>query len=91
MSIYELDSKVNEMKALQEQIDRLEAEVEAIKDMLKQKMIDEGSDTITGNGWKASWKAVTSSKFDSKTFKAQHSDLYAAFCKPSTVCRFVLN
>lgn len=91
MSIHELDSKVTELKQLQTQIENLEAEVEAIKDMLKQKMIDDGSDTITGNGWKASWKAVTSNKFDSKAFKAAHSDLYSEFTKPSTVCRFVLN
>ncbi|WP_435645721.1 hypothetical protein [Butyricicoccus porcorum] len=90
MSIIELDSKVAELRELQSMISELQAEAEAIKDTIKGVMIDRGEETISGNGWKASWKNVNSSRFDSKRFKAECPDLYAEYIKQTTTCRFVL-
>ncbi|MCD8355058.1 MAG: hypothetical protein LUE11_00595 [Clostridia bacterium] len=90
MSIIELDSKVAELRELQSMIAELQAEAEAIKDTIKGVMVDRGEETICGNGWKASWKNVNSSRFDSKRFKAECPDLYAEYTKQTTTCRFVL-
>lgn len=90
MSILELDRKVAELKELQSMIAEMQNEAEAIKDAIKQAMIDRETETLTGNGWKASWKNVNSSRFDSKRFKADHADLYAEYSKQTTTCRFVL-
>lgn len=90
MSITELDSKVSELRELQSMIAELQAETEAIKDTIKGVMIDRGEETISGSGWKASWKNVNSSRFDSKRFKADHAELYAEYSKQTTTCRFVL-
>ena len=90
MSIIELDSKVSELRELQSMISELQAEAESIKDTIKGVMIDCGEETISGNGWKASWKNVNSSRFDSKRFKAECPDLYAEYSKQTTTCRFVL-
>ena len=84
MSIIELDSKVAELRELQSMISELQAEAEAIKDTIKGVMIDRGEETISGNGWKASWKNVNSSRFDSKRFKAECPDLYAEYIKQTT-------
>ena len=91
MSIKELDSQVMTLRELQSEIDRLNAEVEAIKDSIKTEMVNRGEEVLTGNGWKATWKTVTSSRFDSKAFKAADPAAYEAYCKTSTVCRFCLN
>jgi Phage-related protein, predicted endonuclease len=90
MSINELNTKAQELRELLSQIDELTAEAEAIKDCFKTEMADRGTEEMSGNGWKATWKAVTSMRFDSKTFKTAHPDLFAQFSKEQTVCRFVL-
>lgn len=90
MSIYELNQKVQELRELQATIEELTAEADAIKDTIKQKMIDEGAEEIVGDGWKATWHAVTSSRLDTKALKAEAPELYARFTKATTVCRFTL-
>ena len=91
MTIAELETKVKDIRELQTTIDKLTAELEAAKDAIKAEMIEEGMEEISGNGWNASWKTVTSNRFDSKAFKAAMPALYAQFAKPSTVCRFCIN
>lgn len=90
MSIFELDSKVMELRELQTMIAELEAEAEAIKDAIKSKMLDDGTEELSGNGWKATWHTVTSSRLDSKALKAAHPDLVAQFSKTSSTTRFTL-
>ena len=91
MSISELDAQAKTYFDLQRQIEELTAEAEAIKDTLKACMVDRGEEEIEGTGWRATWHNTTIAKFDSKAFKAQHGDLYTAFCKPVSGTRFTLN
>ena len=91
MSKNELDKTALELLAVRAMIEELQAEAEALTDKLKGAMIDQGAEVLTGNGWKASWKNVSSSPFDSKAFKAAHSDLYTAYSKPTTTCRFLIS
>ena len=71
-------------------IAELEAEAEALTDKIKAVMVERGEEVLTGDDWKASWKNVNSSRFDTKAFKAAHGDLYAAYSKTTTTTRFVL-
>lgn len=90
MSIQELNSKVNTYREILSQIAELEAQAEAIKDAIKAKMVEESTETLSGNGWKASWKNVVSARFDSKAFKADHADLFTQYSKPTVSTRFLL-
>lgn len=91
MSIFELDSKFTALQEILSQIEELEAEAEAIRDSFKAKMTEEGTEELTGNGWRATWHNTKSSRFDSKAFKAAHADLYEQFTKHTTGTRFTLN
>ena len=88
MSITEMNTKAQELRELQSMIDELTAEVEAIKDAFKAQMIEQGKEELAGNGWKASWKAITSARLDTKALKADHPELAAQYTKEQTVCRF---
>lgn len=88
MTTAELDTKAAELRELQTLIDDLTAQADAIRDTFKSAMIDAGQDEISGTGWKASWKAVTSTRLDSKVLKAADPDTFARFARTSTVCRF---
>ena len=90
MSTIELNQTAKDLLAVRAMIAELEAEAEALTDKIKGAMVDQGTETLFGDGWKASWKNVTSSRFDSKAFKAAHGDLYTEYSKTVTTCRFLI-
>ena len=91
MSEHELNTAARDLLAVRAMIAELEAEAEALTDKIKGAMVDRGEEVLTGDGWKASWKNVDSSRFDSKAFKADHADLYSAYSKQTTTCRFLIS
>lgn len=54
-------------------------------------MIDQGTEVLQGDGWKATLKNINSSRFDSKVFKADHADLCGQYSKATITTRFVLS
>lgn len=90
MSIQEIDRKVQELRELQALVEEATTQMEAIKDAIKLKMVDEGTEVLQGNGWKATWHTVTSSRLDSKALKAAYPELVAQYSKSSSTTRFTL-
>ena len=70
------------------QIAQLEVRKQDIAERIKAGM--DGKDEIECGGFIARNKAVTTSRFDSKAFKAVYDRLYNEFCKPQTVRRFTV-
>ena len=91
MSTQELNTTARDLMSVRAMIAELEAEAEALTDKLKSVMVERGEETLQGNGWRASWKNVSSSRFDSKRFKADHADLYGQYSKAVTTTRFILS
>ena len=91
MSIQEINSVAKDLISVRQMIEELQAEAEALTDRLKGVMIDQGIEVLQGDGWKATWKNVSGNRFDSKSFKADHADLYTAYSKATTTTRFVLS
>lgn len=91
MSTNELNAIAKDLLSVRAMIAELEAEAEALTDKIKSTMIERGEETLQGDGWKASWKNVNSSRFDSKAFKADHADLYAQYSKPTVTTRFTVS
>ena len=87
----DLNKTARDLLEVRAMIKELEAEAEALSDRIKAAMIDQGAETIEGDGWRASWKNVESRRFDSKSFKAMHGDLYEAFSKTTTTTRFLIS
>lgn len=90
MSMNELNQAAKDLIAVKQMIAELEAEAEALTDKIKGAMVDQGKEVLTGDGWKASWRNVVSNRFDSKAFKADHAELYTAYSRPTTTCRFLI-
>ena len=91
MSMNELNTTARSLLDVRAMIAELEAEAEALTDKLKAAMVEQGTEILQGDGWKASWKNVNSQRFDSKAFKADHADLYGQYSKTTTTTRFVLS
>lgn len=91
MSMNELNSTAKELISVRQMIEGLQAEAEALTDKIKAAMVDQGTEVLQGDGWKATWKNISSSRFDSKAFKADHADLYGQYSRQTTTTRFVLS
>lgn len=72
------------------EINRLEEELNKHQDAIKAEMYERAIDTLELSGHKATYKEVTSSRFDSKAFQKVHKALYDSFKKPSVSMRFTL-
>lgn len=91
MSNRELDNQVKTLREIQSQIEALQAEAEAIRDSIKAEMVEQGAEVLTGNGWKASWKVVESSRLDGKALKAALPEIAARFTVATRTSRFCIN
>lgn len=91
MSMNELNATAQNLISVRQMIEELQAEAEALTDKLKASMVEQGTEALQGDGWKATWRNVNSSRFDSKAFKAAHADLYNQYSKVTTTTRFVLS
>ena len=90
MGTIELDAKVKELRELRRMAEELAAEIDGLTDTIKAEMTARGVDELSGTDWKASFKAVTSSRLDTAALKKALPDVAAAFTKQSSTRRFVL-
>ena len=44
-------------------------------------MVEQGAEALQGDGWKATWKNVVSSRCDAKRSKDDHTDLYGQYSR----------
>ena len=86
-----MDSTVQEYFDAKAEFDKAKKRLEAVAGKIQDKCLESPDFCISGFGWKASFKEVTSNRLDSKALKADYADLYAAYTKPQTSRRFLCN
>ena len=91
MSIYDLDNKVKELRELRNLEAELKAEITGIEDEIKSEMLARQVEVLEGKTCKITWKTITTTRFDSTSFKATHADLFAQYSKATTSRRFVIS
>ena len=90
MSQNKLTAKIRELRELKRLQEELSGEIEAIQDDIKQHMDAAQVDTLSGNDWKVTYKAVTSSRLDTSALKKALPDIAAQYTKTTTSRRFLL-
>lgn len=81
----------NTMKELAEYIrmgEEIAANIDALKDALKQYMRETGVDSLTGTEHKASYKAVVSSRIDTAALKKDAPEIAAKYTHTTESRRF---
>ena len=86
MSMNEMESKIRELRQLQNLIEEAQAEAEAIKDSIKAQMGD--AEELRAGEYKVTWKAVTASRLDTAALKKALPEVAERFTKPTTSRRF---
>ena len=84
-----IENRVNKLQVLEQQKKQIEAEIEKIKSELKADLETKGVQVYkTDKGAIVRWQAISSERFDSKNFKANHPKLYNEYMKSSVSHRF---
>lgn len=71
--------------------EELEAQIDMLKDEVKEYMKDNDVDEVLTDDGKATWREVISNRFDSTSFKKDFLDVYKAYVKKTSCKRFTFN
>lgn len=88
MSTNEMTSKIRELKELKAMAKELAQEITAIEDAIKAELTARNAEEMTVDVYKIRWTKVTSSRFDTTSFKKAMPELYGQFTKTSESRRF---
>lgn len=89
MSVSEIEVKASKLRELEELEDELKAEIESLRDDIKQEMIRRDTEELKAGQYIIRWTSVLSTRFDTKRFKEVFGDeLYKAYTKEVSSKRF---
>ncbi len=86
-----VNTAVERIKKLELQKKQLEEKLNKEKEVVKMIMLNEGVDELKTNKYIVRNKEVNSSRFDTKKFKVEHTDLYNAYLVESVSTRFTIH
>lgn len=90
MSNNELAKKLHQIKELQRMSEELTAELETLKDEVKQTMTAKNTDTLVIDCYKVTWKPVSTSRIDTTTLKKELPEVAAKYTKTTESRRFTV-
>lgn len=90
MNKTELTQKIHQIKELQRMSEELTAELEALKDEVKQTMTERNTDTLVIDRYKVTWKPVTTSRIDTTAIKRECPEIAERFTKTTESRRFTV-
>lgn len=88
MTQTEMIKKLEDYKALQRLIEEAEAELEAMKDEIKESM--NGEEVIIAGNYKVTYKSVASTRVDTTALKKALPEVAEKFSKTTTTKRFTV-
>ena len=91
MSSNEMVHKIETLQEWERIADEAKAEAEAIRDEIKQEMLDRDTEELQAGKYIVRWSSVLSNRFDTTAFKKVYGDLYKAFTKQTSSRRFSIS
>jgi len=91
MTNAEIIAKIKELKELEELIKEAETMADALKDEIKNEMIQQGKEEMECGRYIVRWTSVLSNRFDSTAFKKVMPDVYKAYVKQTASKRFTIS
>lgn len=84
----ELLATIKELRELKNLASEIADEISALEDVVKSEMTAQGVDKLFIGDCKVTWCEYSTNRFDTKTFKAEHSELYTQYSKTTKARRF---
>ena len=91
MANNELLNKIEELNSWEQLMEEARAEAEALRDSIKQEMLERDTEELECGQYIIRWTPVLSNRFDSTAFKKVYGDLYKAFTKQTASRRFTVS
>lgn len=91
MSTIEITSKIEAIKELEELIADAQAELEELKDEIKEEMLKRNTEEMEVGKHIVRWTSVLSNRFDSTAFKRVMPEVYKAYTKQVASRRFSIS
>ncbi len=88
MSTKEVENKAKRLKVLKNKQETLQQEIDQLEADLKAQLEAWNVDEVQAGPFRVIWKYVNSSRFDSRRFKAENSNLYALYMVPNCYRKF---
>ena len=88
MANNELLNKIEALNEWEDLMEEAKAEAEALRDSIKQEMMERGTEELECGQYIVRWTSVLTQRFDSTSFKKAMPDVYKSFIKQSTSRRF---
>lgn len=91
MSRNELIAKIELLQEWEAILDEAKAEADALRDSIKEEMMERETEELTAGRYIVRWTSVISNRFDTTAFKKTYGDLYKAFTRQSASSRFSIS
>ncbi len=88
MSQNEMISKVEQLREWEAILEEAQNEVEALRDCIKEQMLERGTEELQVGAYIIRWTSVLSNRFDSTAFKKEYAELYKNYTKQVASKRF---
>jgi len=88
MSKNEIITKIETIRELEELIEEARAEAEAVRDEIKQQMLNDGIEEMEVGQYMVRYQSIVTNRFDNSAFKKLMPDVYKSFMRQSTSKRF---
>ena len=88
MSKTEIITKIETIRELEELIEEARAEAEAVRDEIKQQMLNDGIEEMEVGQYMVRYQSIVTNRFDNSAFKKLMPDVYKSFIRQSTSKRF---
>ena len=90
MSQNEIVAKIEQLKEWEAILEEAQTEVEALRDSIKEAMLERGTEELQAGTYIIRWTSVLSNRFDSTAFKKEYAELYQSFIKQVASRRFTI-
>ena len=91
MSTNDLVMKVEQLKELENLLEEVKVEAEAIRDEIKQEMMARDTEELEAGQYIVRWTSILSNLFDTTAFKKVMPDVYKAYTKQISSRRFSIS
>ena len=91
MSTNEISTRIENLLELEALIEEAKAELETMRDEIKQELLSRGVDELEAGQYIVRWTPVLSQRFDSTAFKRVMPEVYKAYTKQVSSRRFTIS
>ena len=90
MSTNQITKKIESLLEWEQIMEEAKAEAEALREEIKQEMVNRNTEELTVGQYIVRWTSVLSQRFDSTAFKKVMPEIYKAYTKQVASRRFTI-